>query len=58
MCACPAVIILVYDISRNSTFENVREHWLPLIMAIEGPSKPVVLVGNKLDTQPKVCCFV
>eukprot|EP00939_MAST-03C_sp_MAST-3C-sp1_P000174 g174.t1 len=49
-----SVVVLVYDISRNSTFVNVKHYWLPLIRdSIDGSPKPVVLVGNKLDTQPK-----
>ena len=48
------VVVLVYDVNRNSTFLNIKRHWLPLIRDdIEGPSKPIVLVGNKLDLQPK-----
>lgn len=49
-----SVIVLVYDISRNSTFVNMKHYWLPLIRdEIRGPPKQVVVVGNKLDTQPK-----
>lgn len=48
------VVVLVYDVNRNSTFLNIKRYWLPLIRDdIESPSKPIVLVGNKLDLQPK-----
>ncbi len=41
-------IILIYDMSSESTVTNLSKRWLPLIQ-IHNPTVPVLLIGNKLD---------
>eukprot|EP00941_MAST-03F_sp_MAST-3F-sp1_P003703 g3703.t1 len=42
------VVVLVYDVDRNSTFLNVTKEWLPRIKR-KLKDIPVVIVGNKID---------
>ena len=41
-------ILLVYDISEHSTFENI-EMWMESITEEKGDKLPIVLIGNKAD---------
>ena len=41
-------ILLVYDLTRESTFNNL-EVWIDEIVRYNGKMVPMVLVGNKLD---------
>ena len=43
-------ILLVYDISDHSTFENI-EVWMESITEEKGDKLPIVLVGNKADLE-------
>eukprot|EP01087_Luapelamoeba_hula_P015756 TRINITY_DN4747_c0_g1_i1.p1 TRINITY_DN4747_c0_g1~~TRINITY_DN4747_c0_g1_i1.p1 ORF type:complete len:664 (+),score=82.04 TRINITY_DN4747_c0_g1_i1:17-2008(+) len=46
------VICLVYDVSRQETFDRITSYWLPLIATLTTGSPhrvPVLLVGNKID---------
>nr|GEV07897.1 Ras-related protein RAB11D-like [Tanacetum cinerariifolium] len=45
--------IIVYDITRNVTYENV-EHWIKEVKAHTDPGIVVMLVGNKADLERKV----
>ncbi|RWS08074.1 ras and EF-hand domain-containing protein-like protein, partial [Dinothrombium tinctorium] len=50
-------IILVYDVTNETSFLNVRE-WMNAIEDINGRSVPVVLVGNKTDLRDEQKDFV
>lgn len=47
------VLLLVYDISRPTTFDRIPTYWLPYLRTLIGSSRhvPVILVGNKIDTR-------
>lgn len=45
---CKDVFMLMYDVTSPSTFEALKETWLPM-MTKHSPSSPFVLVGNKTD---------
>jgi small GTP-binding protein len=40
---------LLFDLSDFTTFENIRDEWIPLIRENASPTIPLVLVGSKLD---------
>lgn len=42
-------IILMYDISKRKTFDNLEAVWLKEIKANGGENLPVYVVGNKMD---------
>lgn len=45
------VICVVYAVDDDESLERISSYWLPLIREVcsEGNTKPVVLVGNKID---------
>lgn len=45
-----AAAVLVYDITKRSTFENL-DRWLADCRALASPHLVVVLVGNKVDKE-------
>eukprot|EP01135_Chromosphaera_perkinsii_P008697 Nk52_evm30s1444 gene=Nk52_evmTU30s1444 len=47
-----SVVCIVYDVSRQETFERISSFWLPYLRTLVGPEIiPVILVGNKIDTR-------
>ncbi|KAG1136514.1 hypothetical protein G6F37_011726 [Rhizopus arrhizus] len=44
-----AGILIVYDITSRSSFENVRRYWLEEIRKYADPNVVIMLVGNKAD---------
>jgi len=46
-------IILMYDVTRRKTFENLESVWLREMKAGGGDSLPVYVVGNKMDLDGK-----
>lgn len=45
------VIVLVYDLDKQDTFDRLESHWLPFIQAsfAQEQEVPVIIAGNKLD---------
>ncbi len=43
--------LLVYDVTRGETMDDLREYWLPALEARSGPVPAIVIgvVGNKVD---------
>ncbi|KAJ2451434.1 ERMES complex Ca(2+)-binding regulatory GTPase gem1 [Coemansia sp. RSA 2336] len=42
------VVCIVYAVDNRNSFQQVHEHWLPLLRQ-QGVNLPVILVGNKVD---------
>lgn len=42
-------MVLVYDMSREDSFNRLEEYWLPLIERCYRGNIPVIIAGNKLD---------
>ena len=43
-------MVLVYDLSREETFNRLEDYWLPLIERCYRGNIPVVIAGNKMDS--------
>lgn len=42
-------MVLVYDMSREESFNRLEEYWLPLIERCYRGNVPVIIAGNKVD---------
>lgn len=43
--------VIVYDITKAKSFENVTRQWLPAIQQFSSEDVEIVLVGNKVDLE-------
>ena len=48
-----SVIILVYSVVEQFSYDQIIRHWLPHIAEVN-PLAPIVVVGNKIDTRGEV----
>jgi GTPase SAR1 family protein len=46
-----SLVVLVYDVTKESSEERVIDFWLPFIASVS--NIPVLLVGNKIDLNKK-----
>lgn len=46
--------LLVYDVTRNSTFENITSKWLNDFKQYGQPNGIFILIGNKIDMEGSV----
>ncbi|CAO1623514.1 unnamed protein product [Parajaminaea phylloscopi] len=44
-----SVIVLVYSISSDTSFDRIPTYWLPYLRSLGIKDVPVILVGNKID---------
>ena len=44
------VVVLVYSLLHNDLFENLENHWIPVINELS-PESPIILVGTDLELQ-------
>ena len=54
-----SVIILVYDVTKQYTFNRIRDHWIPFIrtnlrMDADDKLPMMYLIGNKIDCEREV----
>jgi len=47
--------ILVFDVSRKATFENLRL-WIDSFIRHVGEPRPMIIIGNKIDLRDKMPC--
>ena len=45
------VVVLVYSVTDQESFERITSYWLPMMRSL-GINVPVILVGNKVDHRP------
>lgn len=45
------VVVLVYSVVDQESFERISSYWLPMMRSL-GINVPVILVGNKVDQRP------
>ena len=43
--------MIVYSLDKPHSLESVTTKWIPLVIEIGGPQKPIVVVGNKIDLE-------
>jgi len=49
------MIILVYDISKKSSFDSIKNYWLPEAQSLNSDAKFIIIgifiliIGNKID---------
>lgn len=43
--------MIVYSLDKPHSLESVTTKWIPLVIDIGGPQKPIVVVGNKIDLE-------
>ena len=48
-----AAAILVYDMTRAETYDNIVDKWLPAFYEVS-PDTPIALFGNKCDLRDQV----
>ena len=44
-------IVLVYDVSNPESFDRLTTYWLPYLASLDLSARPIILVGNKIDTR-------
>lgn len=48
--------IIVFDVSRKKTFDNIK-YWIQDLIKYVGEPKPMIIVGNKIDLRDKIPCL-
>ncbi len=43
------VIALVFDLTKQDSFENIKDYWIPKIRECVDESMTIFLIGNKTD---------